>query len=120
MKNKLGFLDFSHTKEKQPIDDEPLDVDLLIKEILKFGNETANRDKGKSKSKKVDKDIRSCQEITQSKNENTDSHISDPLPNNSKENKAVNNQSTPGAKEVSKSHEQKSKRMVRYLILQYF
>ena len=37
MKNKLGFLEFSNTKEKCEEDDIPFNVDYLIKELLDFG-----------------------------------------------------------------------------------
>ena len=37
MKNKLGFLDFSNTKDKCT-EDIPFNVDYIIKELLEFGN----------------------------------------------------------------------------------
>lgn len=37
MKNKLGFLDFSNTKEKCKEEDVAFNVDYLIKELLDFG-----------------------------------------------------------------------------------
>ena len=114
MKNKLGFLDFSNTKEKND-DEEPFNVDLIIKALLDFAKETEKRQSKRVKGK---------HEKGTSKINNEDVHISVPLANNSKENKILNHQSTSDIKTVSKPNEpttnrkgHETKRMVRNILI---
>ena len=109
MKNKLGFLDFSNTKEKND-DNKPLDIDLIIKELLDFGNETARK---QFKSVKYKKKKGSAQ---------SDNDISVPVTNNSKDNNISSRQSTSDVKTGTKpkeptinQKEHETKRVVRHV-----
>ena len=50
MKNKLGFLDFSNTKERCK-EDVPFNVDYIISELLNFGNQKKQVLKARSEKK---------------------------------------------------------------------
>ena len=50
MKNKLGFLDFTNTKERCK-EEIPFNVDYIIRELLNFGNH--KKDESKSRTEKM-------------------------------------------------------------------
>ena len=79
MKNKLGFLDFSNSKDKLT-EEVPFNVDYIIKELLEFGN-YHNQD---FKSHKEKKSVSSTS-LDVSKNKN-DIYVPDEYKENSSEN----------------------------------
>ena len=79
MNNKLGFLDFSNSKDKLT-EDVPLNVDYIIKELLDFGN-YQNQDFKSHKGKKSF----SSTSLEVSKNKN-DIYVPDEYKENSSEN----------------------------------
>ena len=120
MKTKLGFLDFSHTKEKN-VTEEPLDVDLLIKELLDFATETERKSAKRVKDKNKE---------AISKNDTVESDISVPVAISLKDTKVSKSQSTSDIKNISNHKEatterphstgHKTKRMVRNVLIKPF
>ena len=66
MKNKLGFLDFTNTKERCK-EEIPFNVDYIIRELLNFGNH--KKDESKSRTEKMtNSDIKNDIENVQNEN----------------------------------------------------
>ena len=100
MKNKLGFLDFSNSKDKLT-EEVPFNVDYIIKELLEFGN-YHNQDSRSHKEKKSG----SSTSLDVSGNKN-DIYV----PDEYKENSSENTQSPVDPKRRS-NFSRKDRRMV--------
>ena len=107
MKTKLGFLDFSNSKDKLT-EDVPFNVDYIIKELLEFGN-YHNQDFRSHKEKKSG----SSTSLDVSGNKN-DIYV----PDEYKENSSENTQSPVDPKRRS-NFARKDRRMVCSRILMF-